>query len=176
MLREKCVILTDFNLQFFYVNPYLRKFCVCEKFTWWQHRSHRPEKTFLMLLNYRIIAKWLFSEWSLNTSTFWTVQWTNEIWLYSLNWLIGLTNVMQPVFCIDHILMKICPKHFKSAITYFTISWTIIYWLGPSQYIYITWKHVYCHIYRTMTGIRTRGFWYFWLVTKLDEHKLKSGG
>ena len=28
MLREKCVILTDFNLQFFYANPYLRKFVV----------------------------------------------------------------------------------------------------------------------------------------------------
>ena len=30
MLREKSALLTDFNLQFFYVNPYLEKFCICE--------------------------------------------------------------------------------------------------------------------------------------------------
>ena len=64
MLREKCVILTDFNLQFFYVNPYLRQFCICEKFTWWQHRSPQLVKKFGWLW----IIGWLLNNHLVNDS------------------------------------------------------------------------------------------------------------
>ena len=46
MPKEKSVLLRDFKLQLLYVNPYLGKFSICEKFTRWQQRSLIPVNFF----------------------------------------------------------------------------------------------------------------------------------